>query len=1009
MRKATHAQNGKDIFLYVIAVLFVLTPVLWFASGYLIIGHDSGFRIDYLSHFRSQFFAWNAAINFGTDWSITKGFLAIQFPETVFSHVFGSFRIGQMLTFIAWNAVMFISSYITLRSIFPDTRYRFFHIFTSLFYICNFYILQGWFIAERAKFSLFAALPLATLMVYRVLVLDKPIARNALYFGLIFIFLNGGGSPPLYGAILVALTTAFVYFGYSRVKRGFLKKLFHCIKTALAFGVAFVVFNAYWVVPLYGLTKTSYGSSLGALGGIDGLIGWERVISRNASLLNLIRLQGGPDWYGPEIGHAFSGPYISNPLLIAASYIPVLLIICALSMGMMRQIPMHIRRYVSYLFVLLPIGLFFSGGTHPPLGWLYEQLMRYVPGFAVFRSSYYKFGPTVWYPMIVLSGLSLDFLINKFVRPRTIFTYLGCLCLIGLIGYHYPYYSTKLFDITNGFSTRLQIPNYIYDAGTKLNSLTGSNARILVLPELNEGYYGTRMDTYRWGYFSMDMLPRIISGRTFLMNDSYSTQHIAALYDSIYDGNVPLFKKLASSYGVTHILWRDDYKFNDEASAIRLASKAKNTLQRLGLVDVFRSGPWELYRLTPSSGNTARILTADTYISARYVENFNGLRSLDPIDSNDLVLTSEWHFLNVPSSGVVVQASCVACGRDTFEKQRSRLSFADLKYPPGTLLYRIAAWRQRKRLVIQPGMTPQQQIDVHLATMGDSLAHIRFFSRVGGNNDIEINNNIDRYVDSSKGLFAALDKLSGVSGNDYLVRIKLFTSLHRGSIPQNLSSDALLKLNNAIRSVSDAIDSSIWLTDTNAWRYLLHVTSPGLYRLNIVDSDSDICMIDSHMVVSGNSIDLTEGLHKVELKDDGTVHNRNPSIFFTSIDQKTLRTTTPQVRFINPDPTLYAIQISQVKDDYLLRLDQQYSPGWKAISVRFSVFDVFGRNLRIPFGVSSIREHFEVDGYANGWFVGTGHSRFIVLYYQPQLYVYAGLSITVIALITILFLNRRFR
>ena len=78
-------SNGiKKYWEIIVIFFFSLTPLLWLKGSEVIIGHDSGFRLNYLDHLRNLFFSWNPVQNFGADWGILKGFLIIQAPETFF-------------------------------------------------------------------------------------------------------------------------------------------------------------------------------------------------------------------------------------------------------------------------------------------------------------------------------------------------------------------------------------------------------------------------------------------------------------------------------------------------------------------------------------------------------------------------------------------------------------------------------------------------------------------------------------------------------------------------------------------------------------------------------------------------------------------------------------------------------------------------------------------------------------------------------------------------------------
>ena len=243
-------SNGiKKYWEIIVIFFFSLTPLLWLKGSEVIIGHDSGFRLNYLDHLRNLFFSWNPVQNFGADWGILKGFLIIQAPETFFSLLFGSLQVGERISFIFWFFIIGISMYTLINSFFPKKEFWIFRIFSSLFYMFNFFLLQGWFIAERAKFSLFAALPLTVLVLFKTLSREYSVLKGTILFSLTSFFLNGGGSPPLFGSLFLVFGITFAFLTFVNiVEKGF-REIAYSLKVLISFSIGFLAINAYFVLP----------------------------------------------------------------------------------------------------------------------------------------------------------------------------------------------------------------------------------------------------------------------------------------------------------------------------------------------------------------------------------------------------------------------------------------------------------------------------------------------------------------------------------------------------------------------------------------------------------------------------------------------------------------------------------------------------------------------------------------------------------------------------------------
>ncbi|MCX8009450.1 MAG: hypothetical protein N3A54_07215, partial [Patescibacteria group bacterium] len=276
-------QNKYIFFEILFLFLLSLTPLLWFGNDYVILGHDSGFRIDIHHHMKMLWNTFNPSINTGVDWSIYKGFLIIQIPEFILQTILGSLESAQRYIFIFWFFGMALCMYLAMMYFFPKRDQWFMRIYASVFWVFNFFILQAWFIAERAKFSLYAALPLSIALFFAVFDKKISVLLGSFLFGILYFFCNGGSSPPLFGASVIVWTATWVYLSFLK------RKFFLSLKIAIGFFFCFLFFNAYWIFPHIQLFKTSYESAVSSEGGIDGLLAWEREISKDASIMNLLR------------------------------------------------------------------------------------------------------------------------------------------------------------------------------------------------------------------------------------------------------------------------------------------------------------------------------------------------------------------------------------------------------------------------------------------------------------------------------------------------------------------------------------------------------------------------------------------------------------------------------------------------------------------------------------------------------------------------------------------------
>jgi len=586
-----------ELLLIVIPTFFI--PFIWFSQGYQLFGHDIGYHFNTIQYCSSLLYAWNPSINFGVDWGIQapKALLLLQIPDCVLSGFLSNSLLIQLITSWIWLVLPGIGMFFLLHGLFPEKKYRFFRIFSGLFAIFNFFVLQGWQIVEKTKFSVLASLPLLVLFLYNILLEKKINAKYIILIALLFFFLNGGGLIPLFGGLLVALTVFIVYWLIRSLKLGMTvwKKLGILL---IVFVVTFFV-NAYTIVPTIGNFISAFQNVVTYAGGEKNFIAWEHDISKNASLVNLFRLEGIPDWYGNP-AHPYANQFILKRTYIALSFIPILIILFgALMFGVHYENDEKRKFFLLYLWLLLVIGFIVAGGTHPPFGFLYAFAMKHIPGFIVFRSSFYKFAQVVWFPMIILSGYYLNLLLSEHVSNKIVRKIFVGFCILVILGYHYPFFSKTVFQFTTVFSTRLRLPAYATDMQRVIDSEMPTYSRVLIYPPLDMGYIGTPLDTYTWGYYSLDALQRMQTNKTIVANDLYGAQPlIEIMQQALHDGNSDDFLRVATTSGITHVLWRGDVKRSEAMNRDIPLSEMEQRLASMSALKMeVQLGPWTLYQV----------------------------------------------------------------------------------------------------------------------------------------------------------------------------------------------------------------------------------------------------------------------------------------------------------------------------------------------------------------------------------------------------------------------------
>ncbi|MEK7572844.1 MAG: hypothetical protein AAB531_00310 [Patescibacteria group bacterium] len=868
-------KNYWEIF---IIFLLSLTPLTWFKDGQIILGHDSGFRLNYLDHLHNLFYSWSSANNFGADWTILKGFLITQAPETFFSWLFNSLAIGEKISFVLWFFIIGVSMYIFVKNFFPQKKFWIFRLFSSTFYMYNFFLLQGWFIAERAKFSLFAVIPLGTLLIYKTLTKEYPILKGAILFSLISFLLNAGGNPTFYGALILVYGITFIYLTIINTLRNGYWEIVYSLKLGIAFTAAFLAVNAYWILPQIYLLLNSYGSNLVTVGGIGGVIGWESVVTKNASFINLLRLQGMPDWYNNNL-HPYSFIFIKNPFLIISSFIFPLILLFGLFYHQHLSIEKKTIKLIILLIFLLLFGFIFTAGSHPPLGFLYILFIKYIPGFAVFRSAFYKFGEVLWFSYIILLGFYLNLLLLKFVKSKRLYIFLGAFSIFFLLIYHSPFFNGKFFVWNAPFTTKVTVPYYVNDMANYINKLP-TDTRILLLPEIDSQFHA---DSYNWGFMSLDLLPRLFTNRSIISNTSKDRDIISAIYRAINQDSERDFLQLVNLAGINKILWRGDILYSDKKTNEKSFSQGKNNLENFKEVLVEKkSGAWKLYSIA-SAGHIPSFYAPENFAysysqTLSSWEIFNnksiGVKPAivfaDPA-TDKLQGLSSFYYINI------VEADCVLCKPNELRDLKDKVKIPYVSLLPDSPFYFLISSKENNVRNLYKNL-PSQRVDFDISTASKRIAEIIQIAGRDFNKDTSeelIIKTIGNYKLLINDAVQQSNLLQKDIKNSTLVKILSYLDAHQTFLASidnkhGLAEKELEELSIFMQEyISGLLDGKIWMTTSYRDKivYTVNLKSAGSYDLTIKDSDvtPTKIQIDGKYVSDLSNIYLTARSHKLAL------------------------------------------------------------------------------------------------------------------------------------------------
>lgn len=700
MMKKIYSMFKKRIVLDLLIIFLLgLLPLLWLPGDKLIFGHDSGIPFEPITHFLDRLSVWSQRLGIGTDQSYALlGAVFIHGIEAFLAWIGVGIKQSQLIQFVFWLVLPGITMYYFASKIWSEKRYL--PLIASIVYMLNFYLIQGWFVAERTKFSIYAAVPLVVCFAISYLNRRMNFVKAVLLTGITLGILNGGGSFPLYGGLAVILVTVFVYINFIQFNRETFKRTIY-----FSFGciVLYILLGAYWILPYAYYLFGFYSRDMGLAGGSAGALGWASYLSKGAAFINLFRGQGIPDWYLNSY-HPFAENFLKNPILIIGSFFYPILAYAALFLAKEKR-----DKFYIYLFALISfIALIFTSGPQSQLGVIFEAMMKYFPGFAIFRSAFYKFGYSFWFAYALLIGFSIDIIFSKIskliqIKRKIINSFVpGILIFIFValyLVYHYPVLNGIFLDYSSEpekeLTTRISVPQYVFDFGKWMNQQDPST-RYLILPELSE----MKFVSYNWGYWSGAPITSVLIKNSMVWNTFLIPESerflMQRMYSALLRKDIKSFLDFADVFAIDSIVVHEDFDWKNKAWGTTdpaVYEKILNNDPNFKHVKTF--GKWKVYDIVPR--NKSLRVTATNKLSFFHGE-LNNIASFPYFDPKSPLFMAALDQKNSPY--FINEATDVFLGPECIDCELKGIGLGFEYYNPvilpGSILYPIITYREEQ-------------------------------------------------------------------------------------------------------------------------------------------------------------------------------------------------------------------------------------------------------------------------------------------------------------------------
>lgn len=861
----------KRIFDFILISILGLIPVLWFPGKTMLFGHDAGYPFDPIIYFLDRFSVWTQRLGMGIDQSsFLLGALPIHGLQAFLAWVGFSLKTVQLLDFIFWFVAPGFAMYFFVYKLWPSKKYL--PLIASVIYMINFYLLQAWFVAEQTKMTIYVALPILAYFSLFFFLKKIGFLKSIIGTGLTLGILNGGGSFPLYGGLIIYFGLTALYINCINPGWGTLKR------TVLYFvgsGAVFILVSAYWLFPYIYYISGSFSRDLAQAGGVGGALEWSRYLAKGSTFINLFRGQGLPEWYLNPY-HAYAGNYLTNPILIIASFaFPILAYISLFFAKLKRE------KFYIYLLVLISlVALIFTAGPGSQLGIIYEFMILNVPGFAMFRSNFYKFGYLIWFTYAILIGFSLDSIFSKIenyfklkgFRVGLIHFALLVLFIGAYLLYHYPFLNGSFMNYSNEpgkkLSTRITVPQYVLDFGAWSNQQK-LDKRFLIVPEVSDvGYIA-----YEWGFWSLAPVNSLLTRNSFVQNSSLVSETdkviMKEMYRSLLDGDIKSFTDFAEVFAIDGIVVHEDFDWKNPSWGTTDPAKYVKVLDNnpnFRLAQTF--GKWKVYDIV---GRIKPLRVTATPRLNFLQGNLKNIVSFPEFDPNsplfmaNLDSAKSSYYAN-EATDLFIAPDCIKCD---FKKDEPGFVYYNPKILPGSILYPLVIYRENQikkkstdfESLLNFYMTTSDRRLVESKWMVDSKQKLDFLQKaISAHFDSLVQ--LRNFIDSDWGLSANDEnRLARMVNAHLLQQVNLIDAMFDNPLLDTVYRAVLSLSYDEILKIKSIADKKQWITqDEKEIRYIFDLPKSGNFDIYVKKES----LSDSRIDASSSVISFADSSQKLK-------------------------------------------------------------------------------------------------------------------------------------------------
>ena len=1005
-----------------ILLVISLVTLTWFRNYSYINKSDFGLALDRMQYYKAAFYSWDPRYSTGQYNSLQSTTLLFGLTNGISVFLGISLPVFERILFYSWFAISGLSAYLLCYTVGGGRLAR---LTSALLYMMNPYsLIIVWQVGQGMIQTSYAFFPLMLGLyingVKRGRSISYAILISAIWAGIGFFgpLANLHMTALYWLAIMVYFLVSLVHFYLA----GEAAKLRRCLKFTSGVICFYFLFNVYWIIPvIFGSQATlKVMAELQQFAWISQL---QTLRLNSVNLFDAFKLSG----YWALVEEGWPGvPYF----MFGKLYNTPLFLIISLIIPLLATIPLLKKKgglQISYLSILLLLGLFLMKGTSPPFGGILEYLFTHFLSLQIFRSGWVCLTMLTLNAMSPLCGIGLEtlhiYIKNKqWHAPRKFYgkniaplfsNGVVCLTLFLLfVVLAIPFWTGDVVQtsIKPSLNPRLEIPSYYPEFKEWLEKEQG-DFRIGVLP-LSKST-NTILSWFAGGYTGAEPL-LWYSNRPVMYHNTLTPLYKEMLNSLSIDASEGNFDELLGFAGVKYLVVHEDANwemmvkqpgswFPKDQKTLNLILEVNEFkyVKTIGKLSIYENPSYHerIYatnKIIDYQGDRRAIVTL-LGMNVSNLENV-ALLSNGSLDYNELDITPSYYQQKMDAAGFDFKYTFNSTQTTDYVltlRGNVKTALVDGRLVELTSLVNTTEFETTasfKKVELWKAAIPSAQ---DLVRYNDSIMWV-IDGKVTGDRALVFSQNRVDLLDKSLSIPIINENVTGT------MRLVMYDTNDNFAwwdfnLDPNEEKVQNLILNEYNLDGTNGDPLNFKVTEikglTIYYTLLPEFITNNSYVMNLSFPRILDSLQSKYTFFNTEVMSLSKGAHSVTVP-----YPLSDVSLLLNVEQQD----NPQVTYYGMNPVEYQLKITTERP-FILVFDETYNSGWRLFDEKVDWRNMFDDQ---QFNAS----HFMVNGYANGWYIDKVGTYDLTIYFKPQLKYFPLIFISITcALISILYVLIKYR